>query len=314
MTGHVGSVDLAEREVPAPGSVMVGLSSMISRMKLGVPLIRRIESCAPDRNEMTLCIAFLSDDLQTIKFVKSDDAIDSEIAVSTLKLCNVEEVAQSNTDRLAVGLLLPKLELIIELIFASPDDARIWFTVVKLLSSREATIDEVQSATTEIQGTDPSVDETPDMELMELVSQLQNQNESLKDTLTRYDSALDDMKRLVEVEKEARRVADDECTRLRRLLLVREDTITELSMLVQTLLRQQTVSIRRDSVMTTIRPHQIAAPTVAFSKQVAGSTPPTSLGSLEDMPDVLQSLSGQLQSLEERKQQLERMLEAVSGL
>ena len=297
---------------------MLGLTSMISRMKQGVPLIRRIESCAPDRNEMTLCIAFLSEDLQIVKFVKSDDDSETEISVSALKLCNVEEVALSLADRFAVGLLLPKLELIIELIFASVDDAEIWYSVFKLLCSKPASgpesLSDVASEATDVQETVPSVDATQNMEVLELISDLQRQNEALKTTLLQYDDALVDMKRSLDLEKDARQAAAAENARLQNLLLVREETITELSLLVQTLIRQQTFVSRRDSVMTTIRPHEIMAPKLGLAKPIAASTAASSLGSFSETPDVLHTLSEQLGGLEERKRQLERMLESVTGL
>lgn len=299
------------------------LSEIVSKMKEGVPVIRKLESCVPGSTEIAMCIAILSDDLQFVKFVRESDGSNDDITVSVLELAAVEQVAVSNADTHAVGLFIPKEELIMELIFASSDEWSRWLTGLKVLCAKtdspETVVDVDKSASaesclTEVQDISCMITNSPMSELVGLVNELQNQNEGLKSMLEEYERAVDEVKVQLNEEIKARRSAENEAVRLRKLMLVREDTITELSELVQSLLRKQACLTSMESC-----PEEFFIGSERKDRKplrvtnLMRSTPVTTLGETDEIPLVLQGMEEQLRILEQRRHLLEGMLTSAMG-
>ena len=301
-------------DIPHVKSVPVmRFSEIIDRMKEGVPIIRRSETCIPGSLETSMCLAILSDDLACLQFVRESESEEDQIAVSTLYLAEVEQVAIANSDKHAVGLLVPGRELILELIFASAEDWHCWFSGLQILCSKnkEESISD-DSCGTEMQDNSSS---SPTAELVTLVNELQHQNESLKNVLDGYDKATEEMKNQLSQERELRQRAENQNSRMMKLLLVREETITELSDLVQSLLRKQTKVLEDDCHEEYFIGSEKKAKSKEPSPQITNllrhsgrSTPATSVSDCMEAPLVLQSLEQQLRLLEQRKNYLEKML------
>jgi hypothetical protein len=311
-----------DRQVRGDKNETIQLSAIISRMINGVPVIRKIETCSPGSAEMALCLTILSDDLESLKFVRdTDENGGGNIAVSSLYLGDVEQVAISNADTHAIGLFIPNQGLIMELIFASPEDWNVWFTGLTVLCSKSVidkqNMENVESEsaewrTTEVQDTSCIITTSPTGELVALVNELQAQNENLKSMLDTYEGAVDEIKAQLEEEMKGRHHAEKEALRLKKLLMVREETITELSDLIQSLLqKQQSISSiensaeeffigserkdRKPRVINLMKPNSIRTPATTVSDTV-------------EVPEILQSLEDQLKMLEHRKHILEAML------
>lgn len=303
-------------DVKSVGPVM-RFSEIVDRMKEGVPIIRRSETCVPGSLETSMCLAILSDDLACLQFVRESESEEDQIAVSTLYLSEVEQVAIANSDKHAIGLLVPGRELILELIFASAEDWHCWFSGLQILCSKnkEESISG-DSCGTEMQDNSCLVtSSSPTAELVTLVNELQQQNESLKNVLDGYDKATEEMKNQLSQERELRQRAENQNSRMMKLLLVREETITELSDLVQSLLRKQTKVLDDDCHEEYFIGSEKKARSKEPSPQITNllrhsgrSTPATSVSDCMEAPLVLQNLEQQLRLLEQRKNYLEKML------
>lgn len=295
---------------------------LFEKMLDGTPLIRVISGCSPDLSENVICVAFLTEDLSSIKFLRNRDAEEAGLSVSVLYFSDIEQVAPSNSHKNAVALLLRKHEVIIELIFALSEDAECWFTgltaLISTVSGREPAFCELEAvADNDSCGTE-SQDSTsmstlttsPVLDLVNLVNDLQSQNEKLKTTLVQYDTVVDELKEQLGVVLQANREAEAENAKLTKLLYVREDTITELSQLVQFLIqKQQSLSLRQDCPEEFFIGNERKVPRLKDllrnNERVSSAT---TVSESADTPLVLRNLEGQLKILEDRKQVLESML------
>jgi hypothetical protein len=110
MSSEVG--DLAgNREIPppVPGSTdTFNFSDVIAKMRDGVPVIQKSETCVPGSSEMSMCLILLTDDLASLKLIRQCESEEDQIAVSTLHLSEVEQVAVANSEKHAIGLHLLK--------------------------------------------------------------------------------------------------------------------------------------------------------------------------------------------------------------
>ena len=291
------------------------LSSMVSKMKEGVPLIRRIESGAVDSNEATMCMAFLSDELTSVKFVKKQEDSPDLLAISHLSLSDVEEVAMSKADKHAIALLIPNENSIVELIFASEEDLECWFYGLKILCADDK-VDSTNSEATEIQDESLATSPSPVPELVELVRELQIQNSGLKEVLGHCQSLIDDLKDRADREEEQRIHTENENVKLVKLLVVRDETIGELSNLVQSLITKQSslVSMHCKPVSSSVpssRRVSIDAPRL-YKPADRSSPATTASSSYFEGTSVLDGLESQLKKLDERKKQLELLLGSVT--
>jgi hypothetical protein len=147
-------------------------------------------------------------------------------------------------------------------------------------------------------------------DLVNLVNDLQSENEKLKTTLIQYDRVVDELKEQLGVAFQANREAEAENAKLTKLLYVREDTITELSQLVQFLIqKQQSLSLRKDCPEEFFIGNERKVPRLKDllrnNERVSSAT---TVSESADTPLVLRNLEGQLKILEDRKQVLESML------
>ena len=286
-------------------------TAMIASMKGGAPLIRRIQSDIREKNETALCTAFLSEDLREIKFVRQENEFGQDISESFLQLSAIDAVGLASSDKLGVGLLIGSEEVIMTLIMASEEDWNCWFSALRVLCARGGGEKE--------EDWESSSEETAVQEDVPILSgELDEQNEKLQQILNTFSCTVDALRGALREEQRGRKQAELENVRLRKLLLVREETVTDLSLLIQSLLKKQREFVlddnmtmlktdlnspesRRDSVETINNSSHRA-----YKSSSRASTPSTSFG-------VLETLETQLRQLETRKQQLEDMLESVSG-
>ena len=297
------------------------LERIWKRMMEGTLLIRVMSSCS-DQSENVICVAFLTQDLSSIKFLRNHDSEEGDLTVSVLCLTDIDQVAISNSHKNAVGMLLRKHEVIIELVFASREDTECWFTGLKAL---ELTGRDREYAPTELEivadndscGTETQdsmlaspVTTSPVSDLVNLVNDLQSQNAKLKDMLTQYDRVVDELKAQLDGVLQANRKADAENAKLTKLLYVREDTITELSQLVQSLIqKQQSLVARQDCPEEFFIGNETKVPRIKdLLRNNERVSPATTVSEPTDIPLVLRNLEGQLKILEDRKQLLESML------
>jgi hypothetical protein len=330
MSSEVGYV-AGNREIPppAPGSTdTFNFSDVIAKMRDGVPVIQKSETCVPGSSEMSMCLILLTDDLASLKLIRQSESEEDQIAVSTLHLSEVEQVAVANSEKHAIGLLVPGRELIIEVIFATEEDWNVWYSGLKVLCASSAQTKNEEhhdarsvsgdSCVTEMQDHSCIATASPTAELVALVNELQSQNEGLKDALKRYDGVMEDMRTQLAEERESRDRAESQNLRMKKLLMVREDTITELSELVQSLLKKQAgLSQIHDEgpdeyfigSERKVRSRDPSPRITNLMRISARSTPATSVSDSMEAPQVLQNLESQLRMLEQRKNFLEKMLE-----
>jgi len=292
----------------ASSDLLRRFTAMVARMKGGAPLIRRIQSDIREKNETALCTAFLSEDLRAIKFVRQENELGRHISESVLQLSAIDAVGLASSDKLGVGLLMGSEEVIMTLIMASEEDWNCWYSALRVLCARGGGEKE--------EDWESSSEESEVQEDVPILSgELDEQNEKLQQILNTFSCTVDALRGALREEQRGRKQAELENVRLRKLLLVREETVTDLSLLIQSLLKKQREFVlddnvtletdlnspesRRDSVET-INSHR------ASKSSSTASTPSTSFG-------VLETLETQLRQLETRKQQLEDMLESVSG-
>lgn len=216
--------------------------SNFGRMKEGCPVIRRVETeNAYKLPEMVMCVASLADDLKSIKFVRTDDFDPDYVSVSVVLVSEVERVSASDIDKFAVALLISGQEMIMELIFATEEDWSIWLSGLATLCP-------------DLQREEPCASKVTISELIEVIEEMQKQNKNLRSMLSRYEDMDASSMELLRIEN-----AD-----LRSVLYIRDDTIGEMSVLVQSLIEKQSVLTaqiagqKEDSVSsaaTTMRPH-----------------------------------------------------------
>jgi hypothetical protein len=113
------------------------VTGSIIRMREGTPLIRRIEGPGDDSADVTMCVAFLSDELDCIRFLKHDSASEHLPISHEVKVPDISRVAQSTTDDHSLALLIPSDDVIVEFIFASEEDYSAWYTGMKYLIRSE---------------------------------------------------------------------------------------------------------------------------------------------------------------------------------
>lgn len=293
-------------------------TEMICKMKEGVPLIRRIQSDIREKNETTICMAFLSDDLAAIKFVKQSEEPGKEISVSVMELSAIDAVGYSTSDKHGVGLLIGSEEIIVTLIFASEEDWTCWYSSLRVLCARGAVDEdwEQSSQDTAVQHED---DGALIPELVSLVGELQKQNSELKEMMNNFSHTVGTLRSALEEEEQKRKAAEAGNVRLKKLLLVREDTVGELSVLIQTLLKKQREIMEDDSRVMAPKIDKYFIGSAMSSRRDSTETadllsrPSTASTPTRSDYSVLGGLESQLRQLEARKQQLEKMLASVTG-
>jgi hypothetical protein len=261
---------------PADEAVIQRVSEMISRMKEGSPVVRYTEISASSKPEVVMCMACLTDDLDSINFIPREESTDHKPTLSSLSLSKVERVDSSNLDKFAVALLLPEDLQITELIFASESDWAQWMYGLKVLCARDGQSDETASNETEVQ------DEKPDTrvaELLSLLGAMGAQNEILKTMKNEYEKTIDFM-------SDSLREKDAEISHLTSLLAEKDNSISELK--------------------TVIKPNESQKPPLTTPKLVHPSSASTASFGLENLEE-------QLKRLDERKRQLELLLASVGG-
>jgi hypothetical protein len=320
------STDIESAEDPRPVTPEIKqdlanrVSEMVSRMKEGVPLIRRIESASVDSNEMSMCMAFLSEDLSSLNFVKKEGESDTQMAISSLNLVDVEEVAISKADKNALALFVPNENLIAELIFASEEDWSCWYYGLKILCASDKA-ESTKSEATEVQDESLATSPSPVPELMELVRELQIQNGGLKEVLSHCQTLIDELKDRADKEEEKRIQSENENSRLIKLLSVRDETIGELATLVQSLIAKQSSLVSMHAKPSTSSGSSrrssldVHAPRLyKHSERSSAATPATTTSSSYfEGSSVLEGLESQLKKLDDRKKQLELLLESVTN-
>ena len=321
MPTEIESADETRAESPdVKQDLVIRVSEMVSRMKEGVPLICRIESASVDSNEMSMCMAFLAENLSALNFVKKGGEPDTEMAISSLSLVDVEEVAISKADKNALALFVPNENLIAELIFASENDWSCWYYGLKILCASDKA-ESTKSEATEVQDESLATSPSPVPELVELVRELQIQNGGLKEVLNHCQTLIDELKDRAEKEEERRIQCEHENSRLVKLLSVRDETIGELATLVQSLIAKQSLVVSMharpsiSSVCSRRSPLDVNAPRLyKHSERSSEATPATTTSSSYfEGSSVLEGLESQLKKLDDRKKQLELLLESVSN-
>lgn len=292
-------------------------TDMIVKMKEGVPLIRRIQSDIREKNETTICMAFLSDDLTAIKFVKHSDEPGKEISVSVMELSAIDAVGYSTSDKHGVGLLIGSEEIIVTLIFASDEDWTCWYSSLRVLCARGPVDEdwEKSSQDTAVQPEDGAL--VP--ELVSLVGELQKQNSELKEMMNKFSGTVETLRNALEEEQKLRKGAEADNVRLKKLLIVREETVGELSGLIQSLLKKQREIMEEDKRVVVPKIDNYFIGSAISSRRDSTETadlmsrPSTASTPTRCDYSVLGGLESQLRQLEARKQQLETMLESVTG-
>jgi hypothetical protein len=287
--------------------------NFLERMKQGVPLIRRNDFGNKDGSEMMMCMAFLSEDLYRIRFVKQDTHTKGEISVSYLRLSDVDRIAQSNADKHAVALLVPSENMVMELIFAGAEDWSVWYNGLKRLMRPSSTCTENHKIQLHEKASSGKV--------CELLNEIQEQNRNLKEVVSTHQSMILDMSTLLK-----RR--ESEIAQMKRLLELRDGTISELSNLLRSFISKQ----------SSIEDFLVYNPSISFSNSTSDSsavevskcsrvqtddyflknsdrvgTPPTSVSTSFDSTAVIEGLENQLRMLDERKRHLQALFETIGG-
>jgi hypothetical protein len=296
---------------PSPGSDIPDnefsaiVSAVLARMTEGCPLIRRIDGCSFGQSDTVICVALLSEDLSLLQFIREDEAVVDDIKLAGIRVADIDAVAPAKEQKHAIGVLLPKSEMIVELVFASAEDYKHWYTGLRFLIAQR----QLEAVTDEERDGAPVATSSPVGELVELVNELQTQNSNLQNMLNQYDSIVLGLKSQVEDLQRSKRHTEIENLKLKRLLYVREDTINELSSLVQSLIRKQHclgLPIGEAPEEFFIGTEAKPAKVTDLLKLADRKSPATTIG--DDPPVVLQNLESQLKTLENRKYVLEAML------
>jgi hypothetical protein len=211
------------------------LRQVVHIMQDGAPVIRHIETACSAKDKVPaidMCIVRLSHDMTQIRFDSEASGTFCAGIFDALDISTIEQVAASNLDKHAVGLLIPEREIIIELIFASEEDWKNWLYGLEILCANFRTKKE-GSLTPDTSVSDDGIVS----DLLEMVEELKAHNEALIGINDRYELSLENATRQLQIEKSKN-------ANLYCLLSIKDSNISELSNLVTSLLQQQSILCR----------------------------------------------------------------------
>ena len=280
-------------------------------MKEGVPLIRRIDSLESE-SEVTMCMAFLDDNLRSIRFVRQENDQSKEFSVASLSLPLIERIAHSCTDRHAIALMVPSESMIMELIFASEEDWTRWYSGLKRLVPPS--------------GDEPCIDGGPEIDqgqfsqnpgVVQVMDGMEVENMNLKEALSIHKNMILDLSSVV-IEK------GRQISHLKQLLDIRDKTIAEQSNIIESLINNQSRIASLFSHIPLIRSptNQLAQSSnecldpmgsALLKNSLRPKTSITSISTSFNSVEVIDGLENQLKQLDERKRQLQVLFEKLSG-
>jgi hypothetical protein len=197
MTAEVPMTDNPHVGDHIPPQVPFSLDSLTSRMKQGTRVIRVVES--GDQQCIDMCMLKLSPDEKRVFIV------DEYMNTVSLEVGSFVKVARSNMDEHAIALLIPSTSEILQFIFSSEEELHLWFTGFRSLRARDDSFQaqacSSRASTPDTAHSEDCCDETVNItrgrlgyhdticDLIEIISELRDQNDSLIRSRKLYEDA-----------------------------------------------------------------------------------------------------------------------------
>ncbi len=243
-------------------------TSLLTRMKRATRVIRVVES--GDLPCIDMCMLQLSHDNHSVHILEEC------MKTHSIDCMSIAEVARSNVDEHAIALLIPSTSEIVQFIFGSEEECNRWFTGLRslcsgdLCSSRVSTPDTAHSEAgcDENEGINrerlPYHDTICD--LIELISELRDQNDELVRARGQYEEATFLLASELERSQAKLFSVMEENKRLQSCLNSRDSGLLNMAELLISILKtsgsHEYGESRRaslESVETNIRPHDCIA-------------------------------------------------------
>ena len=160
----------------------------VQTMIAGTATLKRVVVADDDEREEddapTCCVLSLSEDLETLTFENNESMWELPVK-EVSKIIHFDDEASKVDSEYLLGLLVPADRLVVALEFASLEDLEAWSYGMQVLTHK------TEEAT-------DSEEEEPEEESVDEVSELQQENELLREALTARDETVSELLALVQ--------------------------------------------------------------------------------------------------------------------